>query len=154
MGRPVDWAREFDPHYVAAFEAELRATEGAREALSALAHPKCVASSSSLAQIRLKLALTGLDGFFEGALFSGEQVARPKPAPDVFLHAARAMGHEPERCVVVEDSVAGAQAGLAARMRVIGLESDLVPRASLEDLGVEVISGLSELAARLGEPTP
>ncbi len=154
VGRPVNWAREFDPHYVAAFRSELRAVDGAHEVLAGLGRAVCVASSSSLEQIQLKLELTGLLDFFAGALFSGEQVAHPKPAPDVFLHAARAMGYAPRECVVVEDSVVGVRAGLAAGMRVLGLASELVPRVALEDLGVEVLAQLSELPGALRVTPP
>jgi beta-phosphoglucomutase-like phosphatase (HAD superfamily) len=70
--------------------------------------------------MRLTLGITGLRPAFEGQIFSSEDVARGKPAPDLFLHAAAQMGYEPHRCVVVEDSPAGVAAAHAARITVIG----------------------------------
>lgn len=105
---------------MAAFEQELRPMPGADEALSAIHALKCVASSSHHERIALALRLTGLARHFGDAVFSSTMVERGKPAPDLFLHAARAMGAEPAHCIVVEDSVAGVTAGKAAGMAVIG----------------------------------
>jgi HAD superfamily hydrolase (TIGR01509 family) len=104
----------------AAFRQELRAIDGAAAAARALALPKCVASSGRLAKMRLTLGLTGLLPLFEPHLFSAEMVARGKPSPDLFLYAADRMGVVPARCVVIEDSVAGVRAGVAAGMQVLG----------------------------------
>ncbi|MEZ4278899.1 MAG: HAD family hydrolase [Myxococcota bacterium] len=103
-----------------AFERELRPIEGVEQAIAALAGPRCVASSSDPARIRRSLELTGLLAFFDPHLFSAAMVASGKPAPDLFLLAAREMGAEPEGCVVIEDSVPGVIAGRAAGMRVLG----------------------------------
>ena len=70
--------------------------------------------------MRFTLGITGLLPRFEGRLFSVTQVERGKPAPDIYLFAANAMGVSPTRCVVVEDSPVGAQAGLRAGMTVLG----------------------------------
>ena len=105
---------------LARLRQELVPVPGIARALARLEGPRCVASSSDPARIRLTLELTGLAGFFGDALFSGTEVAHGKPAPDLFLHAARAMGAAPAACVVVEDSVLGVQAGVAAGMPVIG----------------------------------
>lgn len=86
--------------------------------------PWCVASSAKLEKMRLTLGSTGLIRHFGDVLFSATMVARGKPFPDLFLHAAREMGHAPERCVVIEDSVPGAQAGVAAGMRVFAYHGD------------------------------
>jgi len=113
----IDRVREQD---AAAFRAELRPIAGAGEMLAALRSPRCVASSGRVAKMRLTLGLTGLLAFVEPHLFSAEMVAHGKPAPDLFLHAAARMGFPPSRCVVIEDSQAGVQAGVAAGMRVLG----------------------------------
>ena len=102
------------------FHGELRAVEGISAALARLTGPRCVASSSDRERIALTLRLTGLDVFFGDAIFSGTEVANGKPAPDLFLHAARAMGVDASDCVVVEDAVAGVRAGVAAGMPVVG----------------------------------
>lgn len=105
---------------VAAFEAHLKAIPGVRRAIDGLGMPMCVASSGRLEKIRHSLTLTGLIDFFQDHLFSAEQVAHGKPAPDLFLLAARTMGAKPGDCVVIEDSTAGVRAALAAGMRVLG----------------------------------
>ena len=104
----------------AAFQAELRPLPGVAEMLRALPLPRCVASSGALEKIRCNLALTGLLPHFDPHLFSAEMVAHGKPAPDLFLYAAARMGSRPQRCVVVEDSIAGVQAARAAGMGVLG----------------------------------
>lgn len=105
---------------MAAFERELRAMPGADAALAAIPMPKCVASSSHPDRIALALRLTGLAHHFGKAIFSAVSVARGKPAPDLFLHAARGMDVAPDHCIVVEDSAAGVIAAKAAGMAVIG----------------------------------
>jgi HAD superfamily hydrolase (TIGR01509 family) len=102
------------------FRAELCATRHMAQALAWLRGPKCVASSSSIERIRLSLESTGLIRFFEPHLFSANEVRRGKPAPDLFLHAADKMHARPDDCIVVEDSIVGVAAGVAARMKVIG----------------------------------
>jgi HAD superfamily hydrolase (TIGR01509 family) len=97
-------------------ETDLRATPGTHEALAALDMPVCVASSGIPKRIRTSLRIVGLLARFDPHLFSATMVARGKPAPDLFLHAASNMGIPPGRCLVVEDSVAGIQAALAAGM--------------------------------------
>ncbi len=103
-----------------AFAGELRAIAGVGEALARLRVARCVASSSPLKRIVLSLELTGLREYFGEHLFSASMVARGKPAPDLFLHAAAQMRVDPSNCVVVEDSPAGVEAGKTAGMRVVG----------------------------------
>jgi HAD superfamily hydrolase (TIGR01509 family) len=102
------------------FRSELRPTPHAAYALTWLRGPKCVASSSSLERIRVSLETTGLLRFFEPRLFSASDVARGKPAPDLFLRAAARSGIDPADCIVVEDSPAGIAAATAAGMTSIG----------------------------------
>lgn len=101
---------------------EVRATEGARQAVLSVAGRRCVCSNSGTARLDAVLSRIGLKPLFEGAVFSAADIpsCRPKPAPDVFLHAARTMGAEPGRTFVVEDSVHGIAGAAAAGMRVIG----------------------------------
>ena len=103
------------------FERALTAMPGVERFLVALGdRPRCVASSSSPERIRMSLALTGLDRFFGANIFSAQQVARGKPAPDLFLFAAERMKTDPERAVVIEDSLYGVQGARAAGMRAFG----------------------------------
>ena len=109
----------------------------------------CVASNGSPEEIEHRLKLTGLFTWFEGRLFSGLTVPRPKPFPDVFLHAASTMGYSPAECAVIEDGPAGIQAGVAAGMRVlayIGGSDDA--ETFLE--GVETFTSMSSLPELLG----
>jgi len=93
---------------------------GAPEFVKALPHKKCVASGSSLKRLNHCLDLVGLWNYFVPNVFSSEQVKNGKPAPDLFLFAAKQMGAEAASCLVIEDSVAGVQAAKAASMRVFG----------------------------------
>ena len=103
------------------FERDLKPMPGIGAFLDR--HPdvkRCVASSSSLERIHNSLKLTGLARYFEGAVFSSTQVARGKPAPDLFLFAAASMKVEPAECFVIEDSRFGVEGALAAGMTPIG----------------------------------
>lgn len=117
---PADLSGTLRRRLAAVFEAELAAMEGVEEALAALTCKVCVASSSSPERLRHSLSLVGLLRWFDPHIFSAAQVARGKPAPDLFLFAARQMGVEPHSCVVIEDSVPGVAGATAAGMRVIG----------------------------------
>jgi beta-phosphoglucomutase-like phosphatase (HAD superfamily) len=82
---------------------------------------RCIASSSGPDWIGVGLDLFGLTDHFDGSVFTGLAVERGKPHPDLFLHAARTMGVDPSRALVIEDSEAGVSAGVAAGMTVVGL---------------------------------
>jgi len=116
---PDDFSERLNSILFARFETDLKPIEGVREAILSLPYPRCVASSSVPERIALSLRVTGLSDLFDD-IFSSTQVPRGKPAPDLFLHAASSMNARLEDCVVIEDSVAGVQAALAAGMRVIG----------------------------------
>ncbi|HET9103834.1 MAG TPA: HAD family phosphatase [Solirubrobacteraceae bacterium] len=137
-----------------AFRRELAAVAGAAEAvraISAAGIAVCVASQGKLAKTELTLGLTGLRPLFaQGALFSAHDVARGKPHPDLFLHAAARMGASPGRSVVVEDTPIGVTAAVAAGMRAIGYAADS-DRAGLRRAGADlVLDSLGELAPALG----
>ncbi|PWK70531.1 HAD family phosphatase [Aminobacter sp. AP02] len=92
----------------------------------------CVASSARVDKMHMTLGQTGLLAHFRDVLFSATMVERGKPFPDLFLHAAGKMGVDPADCIVIEDSVAGAQAGAAAGMRVFAYHGD--PHADRDGL--------------------
>lgn len=94
LGRPLEpgWHREFTHLYDAAFAAGLTVIDGVGDVLERLGIPFCVASNNSHDGIRRNLTTTGLYGHFEGRVFCASDVARGKPAPDLFLHAARTLG--------------------------------------------------------------
>jgi HAD superfamily hydrolase (TIGR01509 family) len=116
---PPDFAEQINRALFARFETDLKPIAGIREAVLSLPYPRCVASSSVPERIALSLRVTGLADLFDH-VFSATQVPRGKPAPDLFLHAARGMSTRPADCLVIEDSTAGVQAACAAGMRVIG----------------------------------
>jgi HAD superfamily hydrolase (TIGR01509 family) len=103
-----------------AFERELQPMPGVLETVREIAHDRCVASSGPIVKIETTLGVTGLLPFFAPHLFSAGMVKQGKPAPDLFLFAANAMGHAPEDCLVIEDSVAGVTGARRAGMRVLG----------------------------------
>lgn len=122
LGRPLphDFIDRVQAETFAAFRRALRPVPGVREALERIDLPVCVASSGTPDKIALSLRVTGLDCFFGDHVFSATMVPRGKPFPDLFLHAAAGMGTAPGRCVVVEDSLPGVQAAVAAGMKVLG----------------------------------
>ena len=87
--------------------------------LEQIPYPTCVASSGTHQKIRLSLGCASLLSYFEGRIFSAEDVSRGKPAPDLFLYAARVMQVLPENCCVIEDSLPGLRAAEAAGMASI-----------------------------------
>lgn len=117
---PIEWLERNREREIAALHQELQPVPGITQVLEQLTLPRCVASNSSHRHLKLVLTLTGLLHKFEGNLFSANDVDRPKPFPDVYLHAASQMGITPERCVVIEDSATGVQAAHAAGMTVFG----------------------------------
>ncbi|UNT00141.1 HAD-IA family hydrolase [Streptomyces tubbatahanensis] len=129
---PVDdsWLVEYRARVAAAFDAAPHTMPGVRDVLDALEErgtPYCVASSGSHSRIRHSLTATGLWDRFAGRVFSAEDVAEGKPAPDVFLHAAAECGVPAAQCLVVEDSPAGVRAARAARMPVLGYTGGPTP---------------------------
>ncbi|MBP0484110.1 HAD family hydrolase [Sagittula salina] len=81
-------------------------------------------------------------------ILSGQTLARPKPAPDLYLEVARRLGHPPEACVVIEDSATGARAGIAAGMRVYGYAPEGNP--ALAETGASLFASMSELPGLIG----
>ena len=147
LGRrlPASWEEPFRHLYRQAFEAELEPVAGVVEALDAIAIPTCVASSGTHEKIRFTLGLTGLYERFAGRIFSVSDVARGKPAPDLFLHAAGRMGVPPAQCAVVEDSRYGVEAARAAGMRAFGYAGGLAPKGALDGPQTIVFEDMREL---------
>ncbi|MBP1473578.1 HAD family hydrolase [Frateuria sp. MAH-13] len=151
---PDDFEARHDRHLFDALAAELAPVPGVVQVLDGLALPFCVASNGGPDKVRLSLERVGLLPRFEGRLFSAAEVARGKPAPDLFLHAARAMGVAPAACVVVEDSPAGVAGGVAAGMTVLGFAAH-TPVARLRDAGAHrIFTAMSQLPALLDAMAP
>ncbi|HEX5852978.1 MAG TPA: HAD family hydrolase [Solirubrobacteraceae bacterium] len=155
LGRslPAGWLERYELSRAEAFRRELRPIPGAAEAVrrvSLAGVDVCVASQGKLEKTCLSLDLTGLrDLFADDALFSAHSVARGKPHPDLFLHAASTMGADPAACVVVEDTPSGVVAAVAAGMRVYGYAADS-DEAALRQAGARILHAMEELPARLG----
>jgi HAD superfamily hydrolase (TIGR01509 family) len=118
-------------------------------AIRAAGIPVAVASNSSRAELATKLRRLGLAEAFRGRTFSVQDVARPKPAPDMYRAAAAACSADPHHCVVVEDSVAGARAGIAAGCRVLGF-AHATPAAALAAIGAEPFDDMRALPGLVG----
>jgi len=147
LGGPVppSWIDELDQAVRTAFTHELTPTPGIFEALNHITVPTCIASSGSHDKMRFTLGLTNLYRRFDGRIFSGDEVAHAKPAPDLFLHAAHSMTTAPAGCVVVEDSPSGVQAAKAAGMHVLGYAAT-TPKDWLHDADV-VFADMADLPA-------
>ncbi|MFD7669216.1 HAD family hydrolase [Streptomyces sp. NPDC059788] len=143
---PEDFETTLHARVFEAFERELEPVAGVDEVLGKLTAdgtPYCVASSGSHERIRVGHRRTGLDEWFEEEwIFSSQDVGKGKPAPDLFLHAAREMGVAPERCAVIEDSPLGVQAAVAAGMDVYGFTAMT---------SAEKLTGAAGLFARMEE---
>jgi HAD superfamily hydrolase (TIGR01509 family) len=136
LGRPVpdDFERNYRERTAAALKSEVKAVPGIEAALAVLEVPFCVASSGTHEKMNTTLGVTGLLPKFQHRMYSVTEVANSKPAPDVFLHAARRSGVDPSACAVVEDTPTGVLAGVAAGMTVFGYCA-LTPRHRLAEAG-------------------
>ena len=147
---PDDFFERLQQRTYQAFQDELNAVPGVQDAVEGLALPFCVASSGAIEKMHFTLGLTGLLELFRDRMFSAEQVARGKPFPDLFLHAAAQMGHSPDACVVIEDSLPGVKAAQAAGMNVLGFAgTELADADELGAAGATVFSDMRDLAALL-----
>ena len=120
-GFAEDFARSVRAEQAKRFAQGLGVIPGAFELLRKLQIPFCVATNGPREKVELTLGLTGLRPFFPERIFSAYEVGVFKPDPGLFLHAANVLGVAPEHCAVVEDSLPGIEAGLAAGMRVFSL---------------------------------
>ncbi len=121
MPLPDNFFLHLQTETFARFSEELQPVQGVINVLEFLREqqwPCCVASSGSQDKMALTLGKTGLQQYFGKRIFSASDVQRGKPAPDLFLHAARVQGYHPEHCIVIEDSSHGVTAALAAGMQV------------------------------------
>ena len=149
LGRSVDWDTEFEPHYQEVFEQELVAVPGVVEALNKITMPTCVASSGSHEKMQFTLGRTDLLDRFSGRIFSVDEVEHGKRAPDIFLYAAEQMGAEPGRCAVIEDSVSGVTAGIAAQMAVFAFAGGVTDATQLSLDGAVVFADMRDLPSLL-----
>ena len=153
LGRsvPPGWIDHLRDRLIATLSAEVEAMPGAHAALiatDALGLPYRIASNSSHEEMAVKFSRVGMADLVKGRMHSARDVARGKPAPDVFLHAAASAGVPPDACLVIEDSVPGAMAAHAAGMACIGL-APYGDNPALRAAGAVLIQSLDELPAIL-----
>lgn len=148
---PEQFLPAFRTRSFEAFKTSLQPVAGVTELLDSLAVPFCVASNGPREKMSLTLTRTGLMHHFAGRMFSADDVAHPKPAPDLFLLAAARLGVAPAACVVVEDSPTGVRAARAAGMTVFGYAA-LMSAQQLLDAGAHrTFDRMQDLPALLGQ---
>jgi HAD superfamily hydrolase (TIGR01509 family) len=146
---PENFIEELRSRASSALQAGVQPVDGIHEVLRIITLPTCVASGGDHHKMRTTLGATGLLEQFEGRLYSVTQVAAGKPAPDVFLYAAKEMGVPPGRTAVVEDTPIGVTAGKAAGMTVFAYAAH-TPAAGLREAGADVVfASMHELPALL-----
>lgn len=150
---PDDWVADFyERLYVrlAAGTPLIPGVLGVMDALDAAGIAFAMGSNGSDRKMQVTLGQhPGLIARFQGRLYSGQTLGKPKPAPDLYLHAARSMNAAPEACVVIEDSPTGAMAAKAAGMRCLGYAPH-GNAAGLRAAGAEVFRDMAELPGLLG----
>jgi len=144
---PEDFGIEIRRRRLDDLKKSVKPIPGAVELVRAVTSAKCIASNSTRAELELSLTVTGLLPYFGGQVFSAYEVGTWKPDPGLFLHAAQVMGFASETCVVVEDSVPGVRAGLAAGMKVFAFQPH-GREAGLPE-GAVVVESLGELQGLL-----
>ncbi len=153
-GKPIPDGFEADMQgrTMTAFLQDLRAVPGVREAIGeirAAGAKICVASSGEHEKMQVSLGVTGLWHLLSPDIFSATDVARGKPHPDLFLHAAKRMSVAPDRCAVIEDSPPGVQAATAAGIAAFGYTGGELAKP-LACHGAREFSDMADLAGLLG----
>ncbi len=146
LGRavPDGFVPNFRARCAEAFQTHLKPIPGVEIVLRTLSVPFCVASSGPREKMELTLGITGLRAYFENRIFSAYEVGSWKPDPGLFLHAAQALNIRPRVCAVVEDSLPGVQAGVAAGMTVFGYAASTAA-APLIAAGASVFHDMAQL---------
>ncbi|MEA2223993.1 MAG: hypothetical protein QOH83_2369 [Solirubrobacteraceae bacterium] len=141
---PAEITERYYAEVKVAFAQKLQPVPGVIDALDRITLPSCVASSGPHHKMAVTLRRTGLWERFAGRIFSATEVQHGKPAPDLFLHAARTMGFDPASTAVVEDSVPGIEAACAAGMRALAFARD-ADAGELAAAGGEPFADMAEL---------
>ena len=141
---PAHFEKEFRHRTYEAFEREIRPVNGIKKLLEQINVPICVASSGPVEKIRLNLSAAGLIDKFEGKIYSCYEIGSWKPDPEIYLHAAKEMGYEPNDCLVIEDSLPGIQAAAKGGFTVFALGNKR-EKQKFEESGAKVFSGLDEI---------
>jgi HAD superfamily hydrolase (TIGR01509 family) len=153
-----DWMNRFRERRNEGLVARVKPIRGAVEAAAAIhtlyAGRIACASGADRFKVELQMDKCGLRPYFDGRIFSGHEMPRSKPFPDVYLAAAAALGVDPRRCAVIEDTVTGVMAGMAAGATVFGYspaEAGHDAPAALRQAGASwIFTDMGELAGHLG----
>lgn len=141
---PADFYPVFNSRLSVLAEKELKPVDGIHALIDSLSVPVCIASNGSRSEVILRLKISHLTQYFGDAIFSGLEVPHPKPAPDVYLAAARAFNTPPARCIVIEDSVPGVTAAVRAGMKVYG-HAACTDVGMLKEAGAIPFANMTEL---------
>jgi HAD superfamily hydrolase (TIGR01509 family) len=147
---PSDFYPVFNSRLSVLTKQQLKPVPGIHELLDSLTTPVCIASNGSRSEVILRLKIADLAKYFGENIFSGVDLPNPKPAPDVYLAAAKSFNIPPSRCVVVEDSVLGVTAGVRAGMKVYGYAA-CTSEERLREAGAIPFVDMHELKSILSE---
>ena len=144
---PSDFEYTYRARVSELFDTELLPMPGVSEMLQSIHYPICVASSSPLDKIKRALSVSSLSHFFENNIFSSYEIGSWKPEPEIFLHASKSMGYPSKLCAVVEDSIPGIQAAVAAEMQPFLYSPE---ENVFSDSGAVAFKSMKELPRLLG----
>jgi HAD superfamily hydrolase (TIGR01509 family) len=154
---PPDFETRYRENLLAAFQKDLKVVPHVHEVLAGMGVPFCVATSSSPRRAEMSLALVKLSDLVAGKVYTSTMVQRGKPAPDLFLLAAKSMAADPARTLVIEDSLTGIRAGLAAGMQVwrfvggshLGPDTPIEPEDARPHRRLETFAAFFQIAPTL-----
>ncbi len=147
---PSNFTSTFHERLAVLAVQELKAVPGIHDLIDSLTVPICIGSNGTRSEILLRLKIANLTEKFENVIFSGVEMAHPKPAPDVFLAAAQSFNIHPSRCIVIEDSIPGVTAAVRAGMRVYG-HAAFTPAEDLRNAGAIPFANMPELKNMLSQ---
>ena len=145
---PPDWLPRLIKKVSEAYKIDLRPMQGIKKFLDNISVPICVASNGEPRHVKGSLTITNLIEYFDDKIFTASDIGIPKPAPDLFLYAAKKMKFDPEDCVVIEDSITGVTAAVRANIKVYGLIK-MCDAKELKNAGAIPFKSMDELPALL-----
>lgn len=141
---PPDFEKEYRKRSFEAFKSDIKPIPGVREVLASVKVSVGVASSGPRNKIIINLTTTNLIDFFDNNIFSCYDIGTWKPAPDIYLHAAKTMGFQPFECAIIEDSITGVKSAVDGGFDVYAYAKEK-NKASFDKLGATVFGEMKEL---------
>lgn len=142
---PASFEKEYRKKVSVLFDEHLKPNAGVKEILESLSIPFCIASSAPREKINRALSVTGLAEYFENNIFSSYEINSWKPEPELFLHAAKEMGVNPQDCCVIEDSLQGLEAASNANMRMVYYAPEIKQQNQYGAIQIQSMSELVEI---------